>query len=182
MEGLALICTTFSGQTLLSLGYSQKHCARHDSQARGGAWSWYTQLLLAPPALLIQAMLQTKSCYTESCYSSTQHLFGQTGAIMPFSPSSSGHSFSSTCLMSPCLFSTPFSFIFSTRLWKEQICFPLHFLEHKLLPSIFHLKQGGWTGKILLFSLPFSPLYSTRSRSKWVVTRADKGLESRQWL
>lgn len=120
-------------------------------------------------------------CKLKSCYSSTQHLFGQTGAIMT-SRSSSGHSFSSTCLMSLRLFSTPFSFIFSTRLWKEQICFPLHFLEHKHLPSVFHLKQGGWTGKVLLFSLPFSPLYSMRSRSKWVITRADKGLESRQCL
>ncbi|KAI1236614.1 hypothetical protein IHE44_0014867 [Lamprotornis superbus] len=41
-----------------------------------------------------------------------------------------------------------------------------HSTEHELLPSIFHHKQGGQTGKVLLSSLPFSPLRSMRSRSK----------------
>lgn len=181
VEGWALICTTFSGQTLLSLGYSQKHCAWCDCQARGGAWSQYTQLLLTPSALVIQARLGRSGSPATAALNTS---LGRIGAITPFSsPSSSGQSFSSICYCLPAFLSTPFSFLFFQQgCGKNRFSSPSYFLEHKLLLSIFHHKQGGWTGKVLRFSLSFSTLYSMRSWNKWAVTRADKGLEARPWL
>lgn len=173
MEGLALICTAFPSQTLLSLGYSQKCCAWSECRARGGAWSWYTQLLLTPSALGIQGKLQSGSPATAALNTSGQRCHH---ALLPIK----------------LLWAEPLKYLFAVSLPFFHLLFlsffnkaiertyllPLYiFLEHKLLPSIFHHKQGGWTGKMLLFSLPFSLLYSVRNRSKWVITRADKELE-----
>lgn len=136
VEGWALICTTFSGQTVLSLGYSQKHCSWCDCQARGGAWSQYTQLLLTPSALVITGKTGKK---WKSCYSSTQHLFGQDRCH---------HTLLLTkllwaellkyLLLSPCLSFHPlFLSFFSTRLWEEQIFFS--FIFFRAQAPTFHI-------------------------------------------
>lgn len=113
VEDWALICTTFSGQTLLSLGYSQKHCAWCDCQARGGAWSQYTQLLLTPSALVIQARLGRSGSPATAALNTS---LGRTGAITPFSsPSSSGQSFPSICYCLLPFFPPPFPFFFFNK-------------------------------------------------------------------
>lgn len=74
------------------------------------------------------------------------------------------------CCLS-ALFPPPFLFFFFFQQGhgKDIFASPFHFLEQELLPSISHHRQGGWTGKILIFSLSFFLLYSMRSRSRWII-------------
>ena len=97
-----------------------------------------------------------KKC--ESCYSSAWPLFGQMDIIMlRSSPSSCTQSLSCTCLLSPCNLLPPLLFFFQQGHGKNRFASPLWSLQSKLSLSIFHHKQGGWTGKALQFPLSFSP-------------------------
>lgn len=112
-------------------------------------------LLLTLSVLAIQGKPR-KTC--KSSYSSTWPLLEQRAAIMsPSSSSTCRQSFSCTLLLSSCLFPLLSFLSFRQGCRKNSFASLLWVLQSKLPFSDFHHKQGRWTGKVLLFPLPFSP-------------------------